>query len=799
MKQLHTRLTKLTFFFIISFFSSELHATTYYVSSSGSDANNGTASATPWKTLSKVSGTVFNPGDNILFNSGDTFTGQLTISSSGSIGLPVIYGKYGIGSLPYLAAQGATQSTIYSLNKGYFELNDLKVTNYLVGNDINDANATRLWGINIVNQDGGTINYIHLNRMEVTGVNSEHASFTSRYYGGVFFDINGTATPSKWNDILIDGCNIHDMSRTGVGFDSDWEVRSSSSTYGQTLPNGYTDNYVPSTNIVIRNNKFEHITGNGLIVRTSVSSLCEKNYFNYCGEEISGNAAFCFNTDNFIFQFNEAENTINNPGDTDARGFDSDYRNKNTLVQYNYLHDNGKGGFVATGGPQDGTGYEKFNKGLIFRYNIVEDNLEAGIVFSGNLWDATVYNNVIFSNSTIPNVEIVNFHAWVVFPHDVSLYNNIFWAKGSGAKYVYGDVRSITFNHNLYSFTTVPQGLPVTGYNSFTYIAEDNFSVLGNPLFNLPGGSANGYKLTAGSPAFNVGRRGLSQPALDYYNNTIGNTRNIGVDQAPGLSTTIYQIDINDVNSITKPDWTGIVGAEGNAIAINGSRFTMFGGIQGTRDRGTAGELTRDFAFKDGSAAGVGIQLEYLPAGTYDVNTWHYDPGYSGLVNVEFREMGLPATTQVKVTGKSLTSSASTSFQITVADGKDYEIIARENSSQDRCRFNGIKITPATTAARSVNVTESIEPAISISNNLKIFPNPVTSDFTLLKNILQDGKLNIKISDMHGRTVYAENEFVKKGTWQFYLNKRELKMAAGIYIVSVNLNNKEETISLLVH
>ncbi|HXH98912.1 MAG TPA: N-acetylmuramoyl-L-alanine amidase [Sphingobacteriaceae bacterium] len=156
-----------------------------------------------------------------------------------------------------------------------------------------------------------------------------------------------------------------------------------------------------------------------------------------------------------------------------------------------------------------------------------------------------------------------------------------------------------------------------------------------------------------------------------------------------------YQIDVNHTNQITKPGWNGLLGTEGNMITINGNKFTLFGAILGTRDRATTGEVSRDFAFNEGPSTGIGIRMESLPAGTYNVSTWNYDPNYPGLVNVEFREAGLTATTQVKVTGKSLTDAAATSFQIVVVAGKNYEIIIRENSLEDRSRFNGIQLVLA--------------------------------------------------------------------------------------------------------
>jgi hypothetical protein len=791
MNQTYNRIKWLITIYFICLLPANLFATIYYVSAEGNDSNNGTSILTSWKTLSKVSTTTFSPGDQILFNSGDTFIGQLIINSSGSAGTPIVYGKYGTGAAPYLAAQGVTSSTVYSFNKGYFELNDLKITNYLPGNDINNSSAARLRGVHIVNQDAGTINYIHLNRLEVTGVNSEHASFTSRYYGGIFFEITGSATPSKWNDILVSGCNIHDLSRTGLNWNSSWDTRSSYSTFGTSAGGGTIDNWVPSTNVIIRDNRFEHITGNGFIIRTATYGLAEGNYFNYCGEQISGNAAFCFNTDYFTFQYNEALNTIFNTGDTDARGFDSDFQNKNTIVQYNYLHDNGKGGFVGTGGAEDGTGNENFNTGLLVRYNILEDNKQSGIVLSGNLWNATIHNNVVYANASITNVMIVDLHAWVVDPHDVKFYNNIFMVKGSGANYSYENAKNITFSNNLYSSTS-PAGLPVVGYNNFANIIEDNAAVIGNPLFTTEALGDAGYKLQLGSPAFGKGKV-ITQPTLDYYNNTIGANNNIGADQTPAPPVSLFEVDINHTNGITKPGFTGLVGTEGNSVTVSGTKFTMFGGIDGTRDRGTAGEVTRDFAFNDGVSAGVGFRMENIPAGTYDVNTWHYDPGYPGLINVEFREKGNTATTQVKVTNHSLTNSASTSFQIVVEAGKDYEIITRENSAEDRTRFNGIRLNRvAGAAARTTNFSANNETSsiamedISKKNdNLIIYPNPVTDNFTIAKKIDKDDLLKVTITNIKKQKMYSSEQSVKKGSWELKLNKNELRLQRGVYAVSV--------------
>lgn len=78
--------------------------TTYYVSSSeGDDSNDGLTDLTPWRTVQKVSETIFAPGDSVLFKRGDVWYGTFRpIAHFGSTGAPVTYGAYGTGDKPQL-------------------------------------------------------------------------------------------------------------------------------------------------------------------------------------------------------------------------------------------------------------------------------------------------------------------------------------------------------------------------------------------------------------------------------------------------------------------------------------------------------------------------------------------------------------------------------------------------------------------------------------------------------------------------------------------------------------------------
>lgn len=88
-------------------------ATTYYVDSvSGVDTNNGTSTATPWKTIVKVNGRTYAAGDEILFKCGSTWNvntdARLNTPSDGSSGNYIKYGSYGTGAKPIFDGNNAT-------------------------------------------------------------------------------------------------------------------------------------------------------------------------------------------------------------------------------------------------------------------------------------------------------------------------------------------------------------------------------------------------------------------------------------------------------------------------------------------------------------------------------------------------------------------------------------------------------------------------------------------------------------------------------------------------------------------
>ncbi len=72
--------------------------TAYYVSSTGSDSDDGRSPQTAWRTVRQANRAVLAPGDGVLFEAGATFADDALIPARGGAqGRPVVYGSFGAG------------------------------------------------------------------------------------------------------------------------------------------------------------------------------------------------------------------------------------------------------------------------------------------------------------------------------------------------------------------------------------------------------------------------------------------------------------------------------------------------------------------------------------------------------------------------------------------------------------------------------------------------------------------------------------------------------------------------------
>lgn len=472
-----------------------VQAATYYVDSvNGDDYESGTSPQSAWKSMSKINATTFQPGDNILLKAGSAWTGQFHPKGSGSEGMPIIIDRYIDGrnehARPLIRGQGLITNVIYLYNQEYWEIKNIEVTNFLQG----DTSLKR--GVYIKAKDFGTVHHIHLQNLLIHDINGD---LTDKDNGGIFCEITGNAKPTKFDDLLIDDCHIYDVDRTGISNSSSWETRTFTTS----------TNWYPSTNVVIRDNLIERAGNNGLIVRVCDGALIEHNIFRQCSLKGSGNAMFPFNCDNTLVQYNEACQTVYNPGDADASGFDSDYRCKNSIFQYNYSHDNDHGFMLVCcqGGPS------RFNDGTVVRYNISQN--DGGNVFriSGQTTNTQIYNNTIYLGPTMSS-QVIWHKSWKAWPDDTRYYNNIFYNLGSG-DYDLGSSTNNVFSHNVF-YGNHPLSEP-----------HDPHKLTSAPKLINPGSggqsinTVDGYKLRPNSPCIDSAMAIPENGSLDYWGNTV--------------------------------------------------------------------------------------------------------------------------------------------------------------------------------------------------------------------------------------------------------------------------------------
>ncbi len=486
---------------VIALFGSicaQVDAAVYYVDSvGGSDGNAGTSPGAAWQNLTKVSSTTFSAGDQILFKCGGTWSGQLWPKGSGSAGNPIVIDKYDTGNLPLIQGPGTNLScAVYLYNQEYWEIRNLEITNQ-------SGSADPRRGVYVLAEDVGAVHHIYLTDLVVHDVDG--AVTSNKIDGGIYFEVSGSSVETWYEDFLVEGCYIYDVNTIGVSSRSSWKDRSFTDD----------DEWVPSLNVVIRNNLIERSGKNGAILRCTDDALIEYNIFKKCSLHGSGNANYPFNCDDTIIQYNESYLTQWESGTPDASGFDSDYRCKNTIIQYNYSHDNDRGFCLITcmGG---GT---RFNDGTIVRYNISENDGAVGtddgqiIRMSGTTTNSYIYNNVFY----IPagsSTRILWHKSWSGWSDGTYYYNNIIYNLGDGI-YDFGSSTNNTFDYNVF-YGNHPASEPADAHK---LTSDPNFINPGSGAIGLD--TVYGYMLRPGSACIDSGMTIAGNGGLDYWGNTV--------------------------------------------------------------------------------------------------------------------------------------------------------------------------------------------------------------------------------------------------------------------------------------
>lgn len=496
--------------FVSGMFGVIAHAATYYVDPAGNDALGGTSTATAWKTLARASngplnnGGSYAAGDQIQLIRGGIWSGQLAPKGSGASGNPVKITSYGTGNLPILNGGGVSRATLVLSNSEFWEISDLEITNA-------GAEQANIFGVLILATDVGQMDHVYLDNLfvhNVTGLLS--TSLTA----GVCFKVEGSATPTWFNDIRVTNCDLFQVDRSGIITHSSWQARGA--------------NYYPMTNVVISGNYVDSPGGDGIVPRTSIGAIVENNTVRNAASKVAGhNAGFwAFNCDNTDIRYNEAFLTQKLSGNNDGQGFDLDYQQDGTIIQYNYSHDN-VGGFllIATDGGASG-----FTTNCIARYNISQGDLTRIVHATGPSNGNKIYNNTLFVKAGAAT-KIFEATTWGGWASNLAFTNNVIYNQGTGG-YTFGSATNVSFDHNLF-FGAHPASEPA-----------DAAKLTSDPLFLAVGTglsgrlTVGGYKLRSGSPALASGVLIAGNGGADYWGNAVSSSGapNRGAYNGAGLS-----------------------------------------------------------------------------------------------------------------------------------------------------------------------------------------------------------------------------------------------------------------------
>ncbi len=541
-------------------------ATKYYFSAAGSDNNDCRSIASPCHSVEKANSGAYVAGDSILFHAGEKFPGCFSlnprnVSDRGMVGRPITVASYG-GGKAMLLSNCPGQNALITIDS----VSGVFVENLILSGR---GTATAI-GVLIQNGDGGKV---------VSGVVIQDNDIGGFEIGGSRFSaevfVSGFATNGKCgalNDIQIRENKLHGL-------------------HGPTSPDdngitGYSCDHNITHVIYSKNEVFDigghreaqsGTSGNGILASGVNGGEISLNsvHDNGANTKSCGGPAgvWAFRSENIVIRFNEVyrmQPLPNYPsGGCDWAAYDLDAGVTNSVVEYNYSHNNAGAGLLEYA-------KEVWGQNTI-RYNISEDDEGMMAGNSGSIALSSggvsyVYNNTIYRDGHYNGMtppSCISFGFEGIFPKGTLVANNLcinsMTDQLGRTLYIDAgkpDVSAVALINNLYCDSKGVAGWNWGGADYPTLASlqsatgKGGGSILGCPAVSNLGtggtcvwtpGLGNGpqpcplaYKLKSNSTARGTGadlRRspyGLEVGQRDYYGQLIpshaGSGFNIGAD-----------------------------------------------------------------------------------------------------------------------------------------------------------------------------------------------------------------------------------------------------------------------------
>ncbi len=524
---------------------------TYYISPSGSDSNNGTSSGTAWQTIAKVNGYTPRAGDTVLFQGGQSFSGNILFTGVvATPQLPFTVGSYGTGN--------ATISCGSSYGVRFSGCSGVSVSNLT----ITGAGVTS-GGVSSSDSSGVEVQNPLVTNTQLAGIYIDNLTISGCYGGIEVRGHSATVSPgtcSGFKDVRISNCVISGCCSWGIFVraipllsytGSSMTVAAYNAAIPTTFPSASNNNYLivkgtPTADVYISDchcyniygditwtSTYDCHTGDGIMVHSAIGATVERCQVWNCGQSGYGPAGIWFQeTTNGLARYCIVENQQSGQSSgVDGDGYDADGGCVNCTFEACIACGCTNAGFLT--GPYSGGAVPT---GTIVRNCICAGNVRSGSTSSYaevapyggatvNIVNCTFYLTAPSSGSDTAYADATGGIANLVNCIVVGVGGQLLASFGSGTT-------SICLNNIWYAASgTFQMAYGGTTYNTFAAwqaasgMEIANSVVLGqnvNPQLSNPGAGAPSmpaasYTITSFDPTSSSPAIGAGIDPLAYY------------------------------------------------------------------------------------------------------------------------------------------------------------------------------------------------------------------------------------------------------------------------------------------
>lgn len=405
----------------------------FYVAEQGDDASSGESPRLAWRSIERVNRHRFQPGDRLLFESGQTFHGNLYLSATNAAP---------DGTLVVTTAGDAPARILAGDGTGVrvHNLAGITIKNLLIeGSGRTNNTGYGIWCENRL-ATGERLQHLRVEQVEVSG------------FG--IFGILITGTKAGFEHVVVTQSTMRDNLRGGMEIAGQLPYDSPSYAHQDvqvTHCRAYSNTGDPT---YLKNH-----SGSGIVLYQVDGGLIDHcvawNNGALCRSSGGGVGLWACASRGVTIQ--HCESFANRTSGADGGGFDLDGGSVECVLQFNYSHDNDGPGLMIYSYPYA----SHRDHGNVVRFNLSENDSRKSRRYAG-LWVQTdgpeitgleIYNNTIYTRGAADQAAYLRASSVTA-----QLRNNIFWgADGTIPLQVDRPAEgNLRFEQNLYWSTDAP-------------------------------------------------------------------------------------------------------------------------------------------------------------------------------------------------------------------------------------------------------------------------------------------------------------------------------------------------------